>query len=135
MSKSKSARKAKTSTTARKSSKAASGRAISKQVPFPNRRTIDRLRQPQGITISAIMKGDGLATAFGARLRRLDRKRDAAVLNAAGGSITYRFRARDLHLVTGLAMSGSSVKFRVLIDGQPPGASHGMTSTSEDTAL
>ena len=53
-------------------------------------------------------------------------KRDAAALNKAGGSITYRFHARDLHLVMGPAARGSSVKFRVLIDGQPPGAAHGV---------
>jgi thiol-disulfide isomerase/thioredoxin len=51
---------------------------------------------------------------------------DAAALNAAGGRITYRFHARDLHLVMGPAANGSSVKFRVLIDGQPPGAAHGV---------
>jgi thiol-disulfide isomerase/thioredoxin len=52
--------------------------------------------------------------------------RESVVLNEAGGRITYRFHARDLHLVMGPAQRGSSVKFRVLIDGQPPGASHGV---------
>ena len=49
----------------------------------------------------------------------------AATLNEAGGQITYRFHARDLHLVMGPAVPGTSVRFRVLIDGQPPGAAHG----------
>ena len=53
-------------------------------------------------------------------------RKDAAALNKAGGNITYRFHARDLHLVMGPAVRGSSVKFRVLIDGQPPGAAHGV---------
>jgi thiol-disulfide isomerase/thioredoxin len=53
-------------------------------------------------------------------------KKDAAVLNKASGSITYRFHARDLHLVMGPAAPGTSVRFRVLIDGQPPGAAHGV---------
>ena len=53
-------------------------------------------------------------------------KKEAAVLNKAGGRITYRFHARDLHLVMGPAAPGTSVKFRVLIDGQPPGAAHGV---------
>ena len=61
-------------------------------------------------------------------------KRDAAALNKAGGSITYRFHARDLHLVMGPAVRGSSVKFRVLIDGQPPGSPMVSTSTSKATA-
>jgi len=49
----------------------------------------------------------------------------AATLNEAGGKIAYRFHARDLHLVMGPAVRGASVRVRVLIDGQPPGAAHG----------
>lgn len=52
-------------------------------------------------------------------------KRDAAALNKAGGRITYRFHARDLHLVMGPTAPGTSVKFRVLIDGKAPGEAHG----------
>ncbi len=47
-------------------------------------------------------------------------------LNKANGRIAYRFHARDLHLVMGPAARGASVRFRVLIDGQPPGAAHGI---------
>jgi thiol-disulfide isomerase/thioredoxin len=53
-------------------------------------------------------------------------KRDAAAPNKPSGRIAYRFHARDLHLVMGPAAPGTSVKFRVLIDGQPPGAAHGI---------
>jgi len=53
-------------------------------------------------------------------------KKDAAALNMPRGSITYRFHARDLHLVMGPAARASSVKFRVLLDGQPPGAARGL---------
>jgi thiol-disulfide isomerase/thioredoxin len=49
----------------------------------------------------------------------------AAVLDEAGGRIVYRFHARDLHIVMGPAAQGTSVRFRVLIDGQAPGAAHG----------
>ena len=52
-------------------------------------------------------------------------KRQATVLNEANGRISYRFHARDLHLVMGPAARGSSVRFRVLIDGEPPDATHG----------
>jgi hypothetical protein len=52
-------------------------------------------------------------------------KKNAAALNKAGGRIAYRFHARDLHLVMGPAARGTPVRFRVLIDGQPPGAGHG----------
>ena len=53
-------------------------------------------------------------------------KKQAAVLNSANGRITYRFHARDLNLVMGPAARAASVRFRVLIDGQPPGAAHGI---------
>jgi thiol-disulfide isomerase/thioredoxin len=53
-------------------------------------------------------------------------KKEATGLNKANGRIAYRFHARDLHLVMGPAARGTSVRFRVLIDGQPPGAAHGI---------
>ena len=49
----------------------------------------------------------------------------AVVLNKPNGRIAYRFHARDLHLVMGPPSGGGNVRFRVLIDGQPPGAAHG----------
>jgi thiol-disulfide isomerase/thioredoxin len=52
-------------------------------------------------------------------------ERERVVLDRAGGSITYRFHARDVHLVLSVG-AGRSVLFRVLLDGQPPGASHGV---------
>ena len=52
--------------------------------------------------------------------------KQATVLNQANGRIVYRFHARDLHLVMGPGARGTSVRFRVLIDGQPPGAAHGI---------
>jgi thiol-disulfide isomerase/thioredoxin len=51
--------------------------------------------------------------------------REATVLNEANGRIAYRFHARDLHLVMGRASRGTSVRFRVFLDGQAPGAAHG----------
>jgi hypothetical protein len=50
----------------------------------------------------------------------------ATVLNEANGRIACRLQARDLHLVMGPAARGTSVRCRVLIDGQPPGAAHGL---------
>ena len=49
---------------------------------------------------------------------------EAAVLEAPGGSIAYRFEGRDLNLV--LTPSGGPVRFTVRLDGQPPGADHGV---------
>jgi thiol-disulfide isomerase/thioredoxin len=51
--------------------------------------------------------------------------RQATVLHQANGRIGYRFQARDLHLVMGPAPGGAPVRFRVLLDGAPPGAAHG----------
>jgi thiol-disulfide isomerase/thioredoxin len=53
-------------------------------------------------------------------------KKEAAVLNKGNGRIAYRFHARDLHLVMGPAAPGARARFRVLIDGQAPGAAHGV---------
>jgi thiol-disulfide isomerase/thioredoxin len=49
----------------------------------------------------------------------------AAVLNEAPGRIAIRFHARDVNLVMGPAERGLSMSFRVLIDGEAPGAAHG----------
>jgi len=50
----------------------------------------------------------------------------ASASKTANGRIVYRFHARDVHLVMGPAAQGTAVRFRVRIDGQPPGASHGV---------
>jgi cytochrome c biogenesis protein CcdA/thiol-disulfide isomerase/thioredoxin len=49
---------------------------------------------------------------------------EKAVLRAAPGKIEFRFLARDLHLVLG-PNGGKPVRFRVLLDGAAPAASHG----------
>src|SRR5215207_9437863 len=51
---------------------------------------------------------------------------DAEALNNPNGGIAYRFQARDLHLLMGPAVPGTPVRFRVLIDGRPPGEAHGL---------
>ena len=51
--------------------------------------------------------------------------RESIRLNHPGGRIVYRFHARDLHLVMGPDARGRTVRFRILLDGKPPGASHG----------
>ncbi|MFK0274729.1 cytochrome c biogenesis protein DipZ [Ensifer sp. NPDC090286] len=50
---------------------------------------------------------------------------EEARLNDAGGGITYRFRARDLHLVLGPGAGRKPVPFQVTVDGAPPAADHG----------
>jgi thiol-disulfide isomerase/thioredoxin len=49
----------------------------------------------------------------------------AAVLNEAGGRIAFQFQARDVNLVMGPSERGTSVPFRVLLDGTAPTGAHG----------
>jgi thiol-disulfide isomerase/thioredoxin len=51
---------------------------------------------------------------------------EAAVLEAAAGSIAYRFEARDVNLVLAPPRSGAPVRFAVRLDGRPPGDDHGL---------
>jgi thiol-disulfide isomerase/thioredoxin len=50
---------------------------------------------------------------------------EATTLNAASTQIACRFHARDLNLVMGPAAPATPVRFRVLLDGQPPGEGSG----------
>jgi cytochrome c biogenesis protein CcdA/thiol-disulfide isomerase/thioredoxin len=54
-----------------------------------------------------------------------------AVLGQPGGGIVFRFHARDLHLVLGPGAGGKPLRFRVRIDGQAPGADHGVDTDAE----
>ncbi len=50
----------------------------------------------------------------------------ACVLKQADGGISFRFHARDVHLVMGPAQRGTPVPFRVTVDGEAPGRAHGL---------
>jgi cytochrome c biogenesis protein CcdA/thiol-disulfide isomerase/thioredoxin len=50
---------------------------------------------------------------------------ESAVLQAASGKIVFRFHARDLHLVLGPSKNSKPVRFKVTLDGTPPGEDHG----------
>lgn len=56
---------------------------------------------------------------------------ETAALNQANGSILYRFFARDLHLVAGPNSPERHIRFRVTIDGQPPGDDHGADTDAD----
>jgi thiol-disulfide isomerase/thioredoxin len=49
-----------------------------------------------------------------------------ALLDEPDGSISYHFHARDLHLVMGPPVGRPQVRFRVRLDGEPPGRAHGI---------
>ncbi|GAA0757885.1 cytochrome c biogenesis protein DipZ [Actinomadura yumaensis] len=51
--------------------------------------------------------------------------REHAALTAPGGRLTFRFKARDLHLVMGPGQGDAGVRFRVRIDGAAPGSDAG----------
>lgn len=57
--------------------------------------------------------------------------KQGTVLDKANGHITFRFHARDVHLVMGPAVRGASVRFRVRIDGMAPGVAHGVDVDAE----
>jgi thiol-disulfide isomerase/thioredoxin len=50
---------------------------------------------------------------------------EIAVAEKSKARIAYRFHARDVNLILGPGRSGRPARFRVLIDGHPPGAAHG----------
>jgi len=50
---------------------------------------------------------------------------EEAELAAPSGKVLMHFQARDLHLVLGPGADGKPVRFRVRLDGAPPGADHG----------
>jgi thiol-disulfide isomerase/thioredoxin len=56
--------------------------------------------------------------------------RENVVLDQAGGSIAYRFHARDAHLVLSSG-TPEPIPFRVSLDGEPPGAAHGVDVDEE----
>jgi hypothetical protein len=60
--------------------------------------------------------------------------RENAVLDRAGGSIAYRFDARDAHLVLSPGVR-DPIPFRVLLDGEAPGPSHGVDIDEDGNGL
>jgi cytochrome c biogenesis protein CcdA/thiol-disulfide isomerase/thioredoxin len=65
--------------------------------------------------------------------RWLDRKQSALSF-APGARISFRFHARDLHLVLGSA-GGKPVRFRVTLDGKAPGVDAGVDAKGDSTGI
>ena len=57
--------------------------------------------------------------------------RESAAAQETGGRLTCRFHARDLHLVAAPPATASAVRFRLLLDGRPPGPDHGIDVDAE----
>ena len=60
--------------------------------------------------------------------------RENVSLDQAGGSIAYRFHARDAHLVMSPG-EREPIPFRVLLDGEAPGPSHGVDVDEDGNGL
>lgn len=60
---------------------------------------------------------------------------ERAVAAQAGARLAYRFRARDLHLVLGREAGAAPVRFRVWIDGQPPGKGRGTDLAADGSGV
>ena len=60
---------------------------------------------------------------------------ESATLSAPAGRIVYRFQARDLHLVLSPGPGGKPVRFKVSIDGKPPGEAHGMDTAADGSGV
>jgi hypothetical protein len=60
--------------------------------------------------------------------------REKVVLDQAGGSIAFRFHARDAHLVLSPG-DREPIPFRLLLDGEAPGPSHGVDVDEDGNGL
>ncbi|MGO9945263.1 MAG: cytochrome c biogenesis protein DipZ [Steroidobacteraceae bacterium] len=60
---------------------------------------------------------------------------EKAILAAAPGKLTFRFYARDLHLVLGPGKDGKPVHFRVTLDGAAPADNHGADTDSSGAGV
>jgi len=56
---------------------------------------------------------------------------DSATSLQAGARIAFVFHARDLHLVLGPARAGQHIRYRVTLDGAPPGTNHGADTDAQ----
>ena len=89
----------------------------------------DHLRTPE--TYLGSGRGERLASAEDLRVNQWALTgdwtigRENVALDEAGGSIAYRFHARDAHIVLS-AGAREPIAFRVLLDGEAPGPSHGV---------
>jgi thiol-disulfide isomerase/thioredoxin len=88
----------------------------------------DHLRTAE--TYLGYARGDQLASLTGEWTVGAEK----VVLDQAGGSISYRFHARDAHLVLSPG-AGEPIPFRVLLEGEAPGPSHGVDVDEDGNGL
>src|SRR5687768_13464603 len=54
-----------------------------------------------------------------------------AELDGSACKIAFRFHARDLHMVLGRGSSDRAIRFRITLDGKPPGTDRGADVDAE----
>ncbi len=98
----------------------------------------DELRSPE--TYVGAARGeprssvDGLQLNHWALAGEWSVERERVVLDQPGGSISFRFRARDANLVLSPGPR-APIPFRLLVDGEPPGADHGVDVDEDGNGL
>jgi hypothetical protein len=98
----------------------------------------DHLRTPE--TYLGYARGqqaaprDGLSLNEWALVGDWKTRPESVALEQAGGSIAFRFHARDAHLVL-TPGAHESIPFRVLLDGEAPGPSHGVDVDEDGEGL
>ncbi len=60
--------------------------------------------------------------------------KQSATLHSATGALSYRFYARDVHLVMG-SHSGKPIRFKVTLDGKALGANHGVDTDAQGNGI
>ena len=101
---------------------AVEGRGVEKPADWDHLRTPETYLGNSRSDQSAALRGDWTVGS------------ENVVLDQAGGSIAYRFHARDANLVLSPG-AHVPIPFRVLVDGEPPGLSHGIDVDTEGNGL
>jgi thiol-disulfide isomerase/thioredoxin len=60
---------------------------------------------------------------------------ESAVLQVAPGRVFFRFHSRDLHFVLTPSKNGTPIRFRVMLDGAPPGENAGADTAPDGTGV
>lgn len=60
---------------------------------------------------------------------------ESAVLQVAPGRVLFRFHSRDLHFVLAPSQNGTPIRFRVMLDGMPPGENAGVDTAPDGTGV
>jgi thiol-disulfide isomerase/thioredoxin len=84
--------------------------------------------------LSADERSEGLRLNHWALAGEWTTRGESVALDQAGGSIAFRFHARDAHLVMSPG-AREAIPFRVLLDGEAPGPSHGVDVDEDGTGV